>query len=189
METSVDRPRPEGAVLSVSSGRAHTFSKEIRSSITLVAGLGVEGDAHSGETVRHRSRVRADPTQPNLRQVHLIHSELFDELRTRGFAVGPGDLGENIATVGLDLLALPRDTELHIGSSAVVGVTGLRNPCSQLDTFQEGLMQAVLDRGPSGELIRKVGIMGVVLAGGPVLPGDPIVVALPDGPHRRLERV
>jgi hypothetical protein len=142
--------RPSGAVLSVSSGSTHAFSREIRPSITLVAGLGVEGDAHSGETVRQRSRVRADPTQPNLRQVHLIHSELLDELRTRGFAVGAGDLGENITTVGLDLLALPRDAELHIGSSAV---------------------------------------MGVVLAGGPIRPGDPIGVALPAEPHRRLERV
>ncbi len=183
------RTGPDGAVLSVSRAGTHAFSKEVWPSITLVAGLGVDGDAHSGETVRHRSRVRADPTQPNLRQVHLIHSELFDELRGRGFVVGPGDLGENVTTVGLDLLALPRDAELHIGRSAVVCVTGLRNPCSQLDGFQAGLMEAVLDRGPSGELIRKVGIMGVVLAGGPIRPGDPIGVALPAGPHRRLERV
>jgi MOSC domain-containing protein YiiM len=189
VETFGDVRRPGGAVRSVSLGRAHAFSKEVRPSITLVAGRGVEGDAHSGETVRHRSRVRADPAQPNLRQVHLIHAELFDELRSRGFAVGPGDLGENVTTVGLDLLSLPRDAELHIGPSAVVGVTGLRNPCRQLDDFQQGLMEAVLDRGPSGELIRKVGIMGVVLAGGPIRPGDPIGVALPAGPHRRLERV
>lgn len=185
----MDHLRPGAAVLSVSRGRTHAFSKEVRPSITLVAGVGVEGDAHSGETVRHRSRVRADPTQPNLRQVHLIHSELFEELGSRGFAVGSGDLGENVTTVGLDLLALPRDARLHIGSSAVLAVTGLRNPCRQLDGFQAGLMEAVLDRGPSGELIRKVGIMAVVLAGGPIHPGDPIEVALPSGPHRRLERV
>ncbi len=178
-----------GSVLSVSRSEEHTFSKAVRSSVLLVAGLGVQGDVHSGETVKHRSRVKADTSQPNLRQIHLIHSELLDELRAKGFAVEPGDMGENITTTGIDLLGLPRDTNLQIGSSAIVRVTGLRNPCMQLDAFQEGLMRAVLERAPSGDLIRKCGIMGVVLAGGEIWPGDPIVPILPDEPHCKLERV
>jgi MOSC domain-containing protein YiiM len=177
------------SVFGVGRSRSHTFSKDSCSTITLVSGLGVEGDAHAGKTVKHRSRVKADPTQPNLRQVHLIHAELLDELRTKGFEVDPGSLGENITTIGLDVLSLPRDTQLHIGPSAVVQVTGLRNPCKQLDGFQPGLTQAVLERTPSGELIRKCGIMGVVLSGGEVKPGDPITVVLPDGMHHKLERV
>lgn len=177
------------SVFAVSRSRSHTFSKGSRPFVGLVAGLGVEGDAHSGKTVKHRSRVKADPSQPNLRQVHLIHAELLDELRTKGFEVDPGSLGENITTIDLDVLSLPRDTQLHIGPSAVVRVTGLRNPCKQLDGFQPGLTQAVLERTPSGELIRKCGIMGIVLTGGDVKPGDPITVVLPDGMHHKLERV
>lgn len=176
-------------VIGVSRSRTHTFSKDRLASVTLVAGLGVEGDAHAGETVKHRSRVKADPTQPNLRQVHLIQAELLDELRTKGFEVNPGSLGENITTIGIDLLSLPRDTLLHIGPSAVVQVTGLRNPCKQLDAFQQGLTQAVLERTPWGEPIRKCGIMGVVLSGGEVKPGDQITVVVPDGLHQQLERV
>ena len=173
-------------VVSVSFRRGHHFSKTPSLSIRLLAGLGVDGDAHMGETVKHRSRVRKDPTQPNLRQVHLIHTELFDELRDKGFDVKPGDLGENVTTSGIDLLALPTGTRLHIGASAVVEVTGLRNPCIQLDTFQEGLMAATLDKDAAGNLIRKAGVMSVVLAGGDVRPGDIIEVERPASPHRPL---
>jgi hypothetical protein len=176
-------------VLAVSSSSSHTFSKDSRPYIKLVAGLGVDGDAHAGATVKHRSRVRVDASQPNLRQVHLIEAELLDVLRKQGFEVDPGTLGENITTFGLDVHALPRDTLLHIGPSAIVKVTGLRNPCKQLDTYQEGLMQAVLSRTSSGEVMRKCGIMGVVLAGGEIAPGDRIGVAIPDAPHCKLERV
>lgn len=154
-----------------------------------MAGLGVEGDAHQGVKVRHRSRVAADPTQPNLRQVHLIHSELFLELRAKGFVVEAADLGENVTTIGLDVLALPRRTLLAIGAGAVLEVTGLRNPCAQIEQFQRGLLAAVLDRGPNGRIIRKAGIMTVVRAGGAIRPGDRIEVKLPPLPHLPLERV
>ena len=187
--TMMNDVRRRPSVLAVSRSNAHRFSKDIQPAITLVTGLGVEGDAHLGATVKHRSRVKLDPTQPNLRQVHLIHAELLDELTAKGFAVEPGSLGENITTVGIDLLSLPRHAALHIGSSAVVKVTGLRNPCKQLDAFQEGLMEAVLDRMPSGRLTLKCGIMGIVLYGGRVTAGDEIAVTLPEEPHDRLERV
>lgn len=172
-------------VISVSRRAGHHFSKTPAASITLLAGLGVKGDAHAGATVKHRSRVARDPSQPNLRQVHLIHAELFDELAGKGFAVAPGDIGENIATRGIDLLALPTGARLTIGP-AVIEVTGLRNPCHQLNLFQPGLMDAVLDRDADGGLVRKAGVMGVVLAGGEVRPGDAIEVALPPPPHHRL---
>jgi len=178
-----------GTVAAVSRSKSHKFSKLPEMSIRLLAGLGVEGDAHMGETVKHRSRVRVDPTQPNLRQVHLIQSELFDELRQKGFSIHPGDVGENITTSGIDLLGLPSGAVLHVGDSAVVEITGLRNPCSQLDGFQKGLTAAVLDRDGAGNLIRKAGIMGIVREGGDVRPGDPIRVKLPAEPHRALERV
>jgi MOSC domain-containing protein YiiM len=165
------------------------MAKASQQRILLVEGLGVDGDAHAGTTVKHRSRVARDPTQPNLRQVHLIHAELLDELRDAGFNVTPGRTGENITTAGLDLLGLATGTRLHIGDTAVVQVTGLRNPCHQLDGVQPGLMAAVLDRDPGGDLIRKAGIMGVVLVGGEVRPGDPIRLQLPPEPHRRLECV
>ena len=173
-------------VVSVSFRRGHHFSKTPSLSIRLLAGLGVDGDAHMGETVKHRSRVRKDPTQLNLRQVHLIHTELFDELRDKGFDVKPGDLGENITTSDIDLLGLPTGTRLHIGASAVVEVTGLRNPCIQLDTFRKGLMAATLDKNAAGNLVRKAGVMSVVLAGGDVRPGDSIKVERPAFPHRSL---
>lgn len=176
-------------VTAVSSSPTHTMSKPNRPYIVLQAGLGVEGDAHNGATVKHRSRVAQDPTQPNLRQVHLIHAELHDELRDRGFSVAPGRMGENITTRGIDLLGLPVGTQLHIGPEAVVEITGLRNPCTQLDGIQPGLMQAVLDRDAAGNLIRKAGVMGIVLKGGTVRPGDGIEVALPPEPRRPLERV
>src|ERR1700710_3202910 len=151
-----------GSVVSVSSRIGHHFSKTPSLSIRLLKGLGVAGDAHMGETVKHRSRVRKDPTQPNLRQVHLMHTELFDELRAKGFIVQPGDLGENVTTSGIDLLALPTGTRLHLGETAVVEMTGLRNPCIQLDRFQQGLMAATLDNDAAGNLIRKAGIMSMV---------------------------
>jgi MOSC domain-containing protein YiiM len=181
-------PEPP-TIKAVSRSAAHTFIKPGVAEIRLLEGLGVEGDAHAGRTVRHRSRVSVDPTQPNLRQVHLIHAELFDELRRRGFVVAPGQMGENVTTVGLDLLGLPVGTRLRLGPVAVVAVTGLRNPCAQLDRFQPGLMRAVLDRDEQGALVRKAGIMGVVLTGGAVRTGDTIVVDLPPEPHRRLEPV
>ena len=176
-------------VVAVSSSPVHEFSKSVRDSITLIEGLGVAGDAHLGETVKHRSRVARDPSQPNLRQVHLIHAELLDALQADGFDVSVGQMGENISTRALDLLGLPTGTKLRLGDSAVVEVTGLRNPCRQLNDFQPGLMQAVLDRDADGNLIRKSGVMGIVLAGGTVRPGDAIGIELPPGPHRPLAPV
>jgi MOSC domain-containing protein YiiM len=173
-------------VLAVSLRHGHHFSKTPSLSIRLLTGFGVAGDAHMGETVKHRSRVRRDPTAPNLRQVHLMHAELFDELRGKGFDVKPGDLGENVTTSGIDLLALPTGTRLHLGPTAVVEVTGLRNPCVQLDTFQKGLMAATLDKDAAGNLIRKAGIMSVVLSDGDVRPGDVVRVELPGMPHQAL---
>ncbi|GIH55543.1 molybdenum cofactor biosysynthesis protein [Microbispora rosea subsp. aerata] len=173
----------------MSRSATHTFSKTPLESIRLLAGLGVEGDAHSGVTVKHRSRVARDPSQPNLRQVHLIHAELHDELREAGFTVQPGEMGENITTRGVDLLALPTGTRLHLGETAVVEVTGLRNPCAQIDDFQDGLLKAVLDRDEEGNVVRKAGVMGVVLVGGEVRPGDPIRVEPPAGPHTPLQPV
>lgn len=167
----------------------HRFSKRGVDEITLVAGRGVQGDAHAGVAVQHRSRVAADPTQPNLRQVHLMHSELFDELREQGFQVAPGQLGENLTTAGLSLLDLSAGTELHLGPDAVVQVTGLRNPCRQIDTFQRGVLAAVLGRDADGGLVRKAGIMSVVVSSGPVTAGDLIEVREPVGPHRPLEPV
>jgi MOSC domain-containing protein YiiM len=175
-----------GEVVAVSRNGRYRFSKPNALFIRLVAGLGVEGDVHAGTTVKHRSRVARDPTAPNLRQVHLIHAELFDELAERGFAIAPGAIGENVTTRGLDLLALPTGTLLRLGTEAVVRVTGLRNPCVQLDRFQPGLMAAVLDRAPDGALIRKAGIMAVVERGGEVRPGDALAVTLPPAPHQVL---
>lgn len=179
----------DGAVIAVSRSQTHTFSKVNQESIRLLPGLGVEGDAHAGERVQHRSRVARDPTQPNLRQVHLIQAELHDELSVAGFTVLAGQMGENITTRGVDLLRLPSRTRLRLGATAVVEVTGLRNPCLQLDSFQSGLMVAVLAHDEEGALIRKAGIMAIVLAGGEVRPGDPILVELPPEPYRALEVV
>ncbi len=173
-------------VTAVSLRKGHHFSKTNSLSIRLLKGLGVDGDAHMGETVKHRSRVARDPTQPNLRQVHLIHEELFDELAPKSFIVRPGEMGENVTTRGIDLLGLPIGTLLHLGDSAVVEVTGLRNPCIQIDHFQKGLMAATLDKDSGGNLIRKAGVMSIVLAGGDVRSGDPIRIELPDGPHKPL---
>jgi MOSC domain-containing protein YiiM len=173
-------------VIAVHRSTGHSFSKYAEDAITLVAGFGVEGDAHAGATVKHRSRVARDPSQPNLRQVHLIHAELFDELVARDHAVFPGEMGENVTTRGIDLLALPAGTRLRLGPAALVEITGLRNPCSQIDRFQPGLTAAVLDRDARGELVRKAGVMAVVLEGGEVRPGDGIDVARPQPPHRPL---
>ncbi len=179
----------QGRVVAVSVNPGHTFSKRNVPRITLLAGRGVEGDAHCGATVKHRSRLHRDQAQANLRQVHLIHNELYDELVAKGFAVAPGNLGENITTAGLDLLALPAGAELALGDSAVVRITGLRNPCAQLDGFQSGLTAAVLERLPDGKLLRKSGVMSVVVAAGVVEAGDVITVTLPPEPHRALECV
>ncbi|HEY0205519.1 MAG TPA: MOSC domain-containing protein [Acetobacteraceae bacterium] len=176
------------SVAAVASSGTHGFSKDVQPEIVLDAGLGVRGDAHQGVTVKHRSRVRQDPTQPNLRQVHLIAAELHNELAAKGFRVSPGGMGENVTTLGLDLLALPRGTLLHLGS-AVVEVTGLRNPCAQLDRYLPGLMNAVLDRAADGSLVLRAGIMGVVRRGGTVRPGDALDAVLPPAPHQALQRV
>ncbi|HEV7216730.1 MAG TPA: MOSC domain-containing protein [Chloroflexota bacterium] len=178
-----------GVVAAVSRSAAHTLIKPTQEKVRLLTGLGVEGDAHQGVTVKHRSRVARDPTEPNLRQVHLIHAELHDELRATGFAVLAGQMGENITTRGIDLLGLPAGTRLHLGATAVVEITGLRNPCRQLDTIQTGLMAATLDRDAHDALVRKAGVMGVVHAGGEVRPGDPIDIVLPPEPHRPLEPI
>ena len=176
-------------VTAVSRSGSHSFSKPTCASIHLIEGLGVEGDAHSGETVKHRSRVAKDPSQPNLRQVHLIHSELHDELIEKGFNVAPGVMGENITTQGVDLLGLPRDSLLRIGDEAIIQITGLRNPCKQLDDYQKGLLSAVLDKTPEDELIRKSGVMAIAIAGGTIKPDDSIKIKLPKKPYNKLERV
>jgi MOSC domain-containing protein YiiM len=175
--------------VAVASSPAHDFSKDLRSSVQVVEGLGVVGDAHAGDTVKHRSRVRADPTQPNLRQVHLMHAELFDELAEAGFDVGPADLGENVTTRGVDLLGLPRGTRLHRGETDVLEVTGLRNPCQQINDFRPGLLKRLVLPDGQGDVVRKAGIMTVVERGGSVAAGDRIEVELPAGPHHRLQMV
>jgi MOSC domain-containing protein YiiM len=177
-----------GVVVAVSRSAVHGLAKDNQDVVRLAAGVGVEGDVHSGAAVQHMSRREPNPP-PNLRQVHLMQTELFDELAGRGFTVAPGNLGENVATRGIDLLSLPVGTRLHLGEAAVVEVTGLRNPCTQIDGHQDGLMRAVLDRDADGNLIRKAGVMGVVLVSGLVRPADAIAVELPDGPHTPLAPV
>jgi len=176
-------------VVAVHRDDRHRFSKPTVGAITLRTGLGVEGDAHCGVTVQHRSRLRRDPTAPNLRQVHLLAAEMLDALVAQGFEVPPGSVGENVTTRGIDLLALSSGTLLHLGADAIVRVTGLRNPCVQLDRFQPGLQRAVLDRDEAGALIRRAGVMAVVVQDGVVRAGDAIVLRGPDGPHRPLEPV
>ncbi|MFD2082960.1 MOSC domain-containing protein [Actinopolymorpha cephalotaxi] len=178
-----------GVVRAVSSSGKHTFNKPGRDRIRLLAGLGVEGDAHLGTTVKHRSRVAQDPTQPNLRQVHLIHAELLAEVNAEGYDVAPGQLGENVTTEGVDLLGLPTGTLLRLGDEAEVEVTGLRNPCVQIENFRTGLLARMVGRAEDGSIVRRAGIMGIVRTGGEVAPGDPIVVTLPPPPHHPLERV
>jgi hypothetical protein len=184
-----ERAKMGATVVAVSCGATHSFSKDGQQSIRLIEGLGVEGDAHAGVTVQHLSRVARNPDQPNLRQVHLIHGELHDELNAAGFDVQPGGMGENILTRGLELLALPTGSRLHIGADAIIEVTGLRNPCVQLDGYRPGLMKATLDRDADGKLIRKAGIMAIVVTGGDVRVGDSIMVELPAAPHSPLEPV
>ena len=166
-----------GRVLAVASDGQHRFGKPPRDRTELLPGLGVAGDAHCGETVQHLSRLKKTPWAPNLRQVHLIHAELFDELAEAGFAVGPGDLGENVTTLGIDLLGLPRGTRLRLGDAALVELTGLRNPCRQIDAnIGQGALAAVLARAADGALIRKAGVMAIVLEGGEVGAGDPVIL-------------
>ncbi len=182
--------RNTGQVLAVHRSGSHEFSKTSAPSIELVAGLGVVGDAHQGTQVQHRSRVAADPTQPNLRQVHLIHGELFDEVAEQGFTVGPGDLGENITTQGIDLVDLPTGAVLAVGTDVLLTVTGLRNPCQQIDRFQPGLLGAVLHHDEEeGRLVRRAGVMAMVIRGGTVTPGSPVRVSRPALPHHQLEPV
>jgi MOSC domain-containing protein YiiM len=178
-----------GRVIAVCAGPKHGVRKPHRARIRLLTRLGVEGDAHLGATVQHLSRMERDPAQPNLRQVHLIHAELHDELAAAGLRVGAGDMGENVTTRGVDLLGLPRGTRLRLGPDAVLEVTGLRNPCVQLEAIAPGLLAAVLGRDPNGELVRKAGIMGVVVADGEIAPGDPVRVELPPEPHEALDIV
>ena len=178
-----------GRVTAVSSNGEYSFSKPNRASITLIAGLGVEGDIHAGVTVKHRSRVARDPSQPNLRQVHLMHTELHQELRAKGYAIEAGQLGENVTTSGLDLLGLPTGTLLRLGDEAVVEVTGLRNPCLQIENFSTGMLGEVVGRDEDGSIVRRAGIMSIVLTGGVVRPGDRIVVELPAAPHQPLQPV
>ena len=163
-------------IIALASDKAHRFSKQPRQSLDLLAGLGVEGDAHAGRTVQHLSRMAKDPAALNLRQVHLIHAELFDELATQGFAIAPGQMGENITTRGIDLLGLSAGTRLRLGETALIEVTGLRNPCHQLNGLAPGLMAATLDRDAEGELIRKAGVMAVVITGGEIVVGDAITL-------------
>lgn len=176
-------------IVSLSRDPEHHFSKKPVPQLTLPAGLGVEGDAHAGVTVRHRSRVRQDPTQPNLRQVHLISAELLEECRELGFAVQPADLGENVLTRGLDVLGLPRGTRLKLGETAVVEVTGLRNPCQQIDDFRPGLLKVMVQKGSDGQPVFRCGIMGIVLTGGEVQVGNQLGVEWPPQPWQKLERV
>ena len=180
---------PTPHVQAVASSPVHGFRKKVAGSVEVVAGHGVVGDAHAGATVQHRSRVRADPTQPNLRQVHLVHAELLDELAAAGFDVSPGDLGENVTTRGLALLGLPRGTRLAIGPDVVLEVTGLRNPCTQIDDFRPGLLRRVVGRDVDGAVVRRAGVMAVVERGGTIATGDEVVVTLPDGEHVALAPV
>ena len=186
---TVSSDSTHATVQSVHCSASHTLSKPNRERIRLLCGLGVEGDAHCGEKVKHRSRVARDPNQPNLRQVHLIHAEFLDELRAAGFDVAQGQMGENVTTRGIDLLALPTGTLLHLGATAVVEVTGLRNPCGQLNEIQSGLMAASLDRTANGDVVRKAGIMGIVTVDGEVRRGDTIGAELPEDNHIPLEPV
>lgn len=177
---------PRGVVVAVSSKPEHGVLKQAQPSIRVLTGLGVEGDAHYGSKVQHRSRARQYPDLPNYRQVHLLSSELHDDLGAAGMPVAPGEMGENVTTRGIDLLALPTGAVLRIGASAVVELSGLRNPCPQLDAIHEGLMAATLGRDEHGQFVRKAGVMAVVLHDGTVQAGDSIEIELPPEPHRPL---
>jgi len=179
----------KASVLAVARDAGHNFSKPVCDSINVVTGLGVEGDAHYGKLIQHLYRIKKEPNDPNLRQIHLIHRELHEELRAKGFDIAPGDMGENVTTQGIDLLGLPRGTVLKFGEEAAVEITGLRNPCYQLNDFREGLMKACLDKAEDGSVIFKSGIMGIILKDGTIKTGDQIRVELPDGPHTPLDLV
>jgi len=185
----IDAPVAAGSVLAVCLDAAHRFSKQRRDTIELIAGHGVRGDAHAGATVQHRSRVAVDPAQPNLRQVHLLHRELYGDLAVAGFDLSPGDLGENIVTSGIDLLALPANTRLRCGSEAVIEITGQRNPCHQIEAFAPGLLAQVARKRADGAIERLAGVMGIVVTGGTVKPGDLVRVELPPLPYIALETV
>jgi MOSC domain-containing protein YiiM len=176
-------------VKSLSLSSTHSFSKKVVENVTLVEGLGVEGDAHFGKTVKHRYLVKKDPTKPNLRQVHLIHYELIEELNEKGFSVSEGDLGENITTVGIELLNLPTDTILKIGVDAVIQIKGLRDPCVLIDRFQKGLLKAVIEKDKNGNVIRKTGVMGIVQKSGEIKIDDEIEIVYPQKPYMKLECV
>jgi len=178
-----------GKVHSLSISPQHTFSKALTQQVEVIKGIGLKGDAHAGIKVKHRSRVAKDPNQPNLRQVHLIHLELLKALAKKGYKVNPGDLGENITTVGIPLLDLPKDTILNIGTTVAIQITGLRNPCHQIDKFQKGLLKEVVGKNDTGDIIRMAGIMAIVLEGGTITINDEILVKLPAEPHQKLERV
>jgi len=182
-------PTRNGRVVAVAAAREHRFSKQTAPVIHLLEGLGVEGDAHLGTTDQHRSHARRDPTRTNLRQVHLLQGELLEQVLRSGHRVLPGQLGENVTTYGVDLLALPVDAVLLLGRTAEVRVTGLRNPCRQIDDFRSGLLRLVVGRAADGSTVRRTGVMGVVRRGGEVRPGDPVTVVLPPGPHRPLTPV
>ena len=174
-------------VLALSLSPTHTFSKSPQQRLKLVAEHGVEGDAHFGVTVKHRSRVAKNPDAPNLRQVHLIHQEMLDRVASSGLDLKPGDIGENILTAGVDLLALSRGARLQMGS-AEVEVTGLRNPCLQLDNFKPGLRRAFLQKRANGEIIRLAGVMAIVAKTGEVSLDDLSKVTSPTT-HTPLEVV
>jgi MOSC domain-containing protein YiiM len=176
-------------VVAVSASPTHRFSKESREVVRLVEGLGVEGDSHAGTTVQHISRKRWRPQDPNLRQVHLLAGELLDELTRLGYDVPPGSMGENITTSGVDLLGLPVGTVLRLGAEAEVEITGLRNPCVQIDRYSPGLLAEVVGRDEAGEVVRRAGVMGVVRRSGEVRAGDPLHVVLPAEPHVPLAPV
>ncbi len=187
--SDLSRNDSQPRVVGVGRSPKHGPAKPRQESIRLLRGLGVEGDAHLGERVQHLSRKRADPALPNLRQVHLIGIALYERLRGEGFDVAPGDMGENVTTRGVALLALPTGTRLRLGAGAVVALSGLRNPCRQLDGVQPGLMAATLDRDEGGGLIRLAGVMATVVEGGPVRAGDSIEIELPAGPQQPLATV
>jgi len=173
-------------VIAVASDSAHNFSKITKPAITLIAGFGVEGDAHAGKTVQHLWDKKKTPDAPNLRQVHLVHEEIFAELAEQGFTVGPGDIGENIVTRGIDLLSLPLGTHLEFESGALVELTGLRDPCRKLNKIQDGLIHKFVYKNDEGKRSVKSGVMSIVLMGGEIRPEDEITVKLPDGPHQPL---
>ncbi len=183
------KPLLVGVIAALSKSGLHAFSKQVSPDLDLVEGKGVAGDAHFGITVQHRSRVAIDPAHPNLRQVHLIAAELLEELAHEGFSLDPGDLGENILTRGLDLLALPRGTRQQLGDEAELELTGLRNPCGQIEHFRTGLLAHMVEKGPDGAIVRKAGVMAVVVKGGRAVTGDSINVSLPPLPHEPLDRV